>query len=100
MNPGGLSPPKPATPEIQGFADQVKSKLEEATNQTFAKYKAILYRQQVVAGMNYFVKMQCGDEEKDYIHLRIFEALPVYGGQVELSGFQVDKTKDDPIAYF
>ncbi|XP_015686834.1 leukocyte cysteine proteinase inhibitor 1-like, partial [Protobothrops mucrosquamatus] len=56
MNLGGFSPPEPATPEIQGFANQVKPKLEEATNRTFAKYKAILYRQQVVAGMNYFVK--------------------------------------------
>ncbi|XP_029142945.1 leukocyte cysteine proteinase inhibitor 1-like, partial [Protobothrops mucrosquamatus] len=75
----------------------VKPKLEAATNRTFAKYEAILYRQQVMAGMNYFVKMQCGDKEKDYIHLRIFEALPVHGGQVKLSSFQVDKTKDDPI---
>lgn len=45
-------------------------------------------------------QMQCGDREKDYIHLRIFQALPVQGGQVELCSFQLDKTKDDPITYF
>lgn len=44
--------------------------------------------------------MRCGDKENDYIHLRIFEALPVNGGQVELSSYQLGKTKEDPIAYF
>ncbi|XP_034282277.1 leukocyte cysteine proteinase inhibitor 1-like [Pantherophis guttatus] len=100
MNIGGLSPPEPATPEIQGIAQQVKNKLEAAANKRFATYKAILYCAQVVAGMNYFIKMRCGDKEKDYVHLRIFQALPVQGGLVELSSFQLDKTKDDPITYF
>ncbi|XP_058041303.1 leukocyte cysteine proteinase inhibitor 1-like [Ahaetulla prasina] len=100
MNIGGLSPPEPATAEIQGIANQVKDKLEDATNKRFATYEAILYCAQVVAGKNYFIKMRCGDKEKDYVHLRIFQALPVQGGQVELSSFQVDKTKDDPITYF
>uniref|UniRef100_A0A2D4GQ46 Cystatin domain-containing protein n=1 Tax=Micrurus corallinus TaxID=54390 RepID=A0A2D4GQ46_MICCO len=100
MNPGGLSPPEPATPEIQGIANQVKGKLEAATNKSFATYEAILYCAQVVAGTNYFIKMQCGHREKDYVHLRIFQALPVEGGQAELSSFQLDKTKADPITYF
>ncbi|KAM3836452.1 leukocyte cysteine proteinase inhibitor 1-like [Vipera latastei] len=100
MSAGGLSPPEPATPEIQGIANQVKVQLEEETNKSFAIYKAILYSVQVVAGMNYFVKMRCGDKENDYVHLRIFEALPVNGGQIELSSYQLGKTKEDPITYF
>ncbi|XP_032075326.1 leukocyte cysteine proteinase inhibitor 1-like [Thamnophis elegans] len=100
MNVGGLSPPEPATPEIQAIANQVQDKLKEATNKRFATYKAVLYRAQVVAGMNYFIKMRCGDMEKDYVHLRVFQALQGQGGQTELSGFQLDKTKDDPITYF
>lgn len=35
----------------------MKVQLEEATNKRFAIYKAILYSMQVVAGMNYFVKV-------------------------------------------
>ncbi|XP_063160572.1 cystatin-B-like [Candoia aspera] len=100
MNCGGLSTPKPATPEVQGIANQVKGELEKAANKRFFIYRAILFCEQLVAGMNYFVKMQCGDKPKDYVHLRIFEALPVYGGKIELSSFQLDKTKDDPIIYF
>uniref|UniRef100_A0A670YY75 Cystatin n=2 Tax=Pseudonaja textilis TaxID=8673 RepID=A0A670YY75_PSETE len=98
--PGELSPPEPATPEIQGLADQVKGALEEETNRRFATYEAISYRTQVVAGTNYFIKVQCGDWENDYVHLKIFQALPDQGGQAELSGFQLDKTKADPITYF
>lgn len=44
--------------------------------------------------------MQCSDKENDYIHLRIYKALPASGGQVELSSFQEGKTKVDPITYF
>ncbi|KAM6447833.1 cystatin-B-like [Liasis olivaceus] len=100
MSYGRLSTPKPATPEVQGVADQVKEELEKAANKTFSIYRAILFCEQPVAGMNYFVKMQCGDREKDYVHLRIFQALLVYGGKAELSSFQMDKTRDDPILYF
>uniref|UniRef100_A0A8C6Y0T4 Uncharacterized protein n=1 Tax=Naja naja TaxID=35670 RepID=A0A8C6Y0T4_NAJNA len=46
------------------------------------------------------LQVKYGDQEKDYVHLRIFQALPVQGGQVELTHFQLDKTKDDPITYF
>ncbi|XP_070605507.1 leukocyte cysteine proteinase inhibitor 1-like [Erythrolamprus reginae] len=100
MSSGGLSDPEPATSEIQGLADQVKGQLEEATGKNYAIYRAILYRAQVVVGTNYFLKVQFGGKDKDYIHLRIFQALPAQGGRIDLSGFQQDKTLSDPIIYF
>ncbi|XP_054019883.1 cystatin-A-like [Dryobates pubescens] len=56
MMPGGLSDTKPATPEVQHIADQVKPQLEGRVNRTFDLFKAIVYRTQVVAGLNYFIK--------------------------------------------
>uniref|UniRef100_A0A8C5SHK8 Cystatin domain-containing protein n=1 Tax=Laticauda laticaudata TaxID=8630 RepID=A0A8C5SHK8_LATLA len=95
---GGPQKPDQGTPKAR--TPRVKGMLEVATNKRFATYEAILYCAQVVAGTNYFIKVQCGDREKDYVHLRIFQVLPVQGGQVELSSFQLDKTKADPITYF
>ncbi|XP_070607690.1 cystatin-A1-like [Erythrolamprus reginae] len=99
-NLAGLSHAKPATPEIQSYADQVKGQLEDATGKNYATYTAILYRQQPVAGMDYFVKVKCGEENQDYVHMRIFKALPYQGGPIDLSGFQLGKTLSDPITYF
>ncbi|XP_062983446.1 cystatin-B-like [Elgaria multicarinata webbii] len=97
---GGLSEPEPATSEVQSIAEQVKSQLEQKANAVYPTYEAISFREQVVAGTNYFIKVRHGDGERDYAHLRVFQALPCYGGGVELSGYQLGKTKDDPITYF
>lgn len=98
MMTGGLSDPKPATPEIQHLVDQVKPQLESRENKTYGIFTAILYRSQVVAGVNYFVKVQNG--ENDYVHLRIFEALPHENQGPRLTGYQTGKTRDDPLDYF
>ncbi|XP_060622979.2 cystatin-B-like [Anolis sagrei] len=100
MIPGGLSTLKPATSETQAIVDQVKTQLEAKTNQRYTIFEAVCYCSQVVAGTNYFVKVRVGPEERDFVHLRIFKALPVYGGQVELAGFQLGKTREEPINYF
>nr|XP_020647590.1 leukocyte cysteine proteinase inhibitor 1-like [Pogona vitticeps] len=100
MSVGGLTPERKATPEIQAIADQMKSQLEGEVNENFAIFQAICYRSQVVAGANFFIKVQIGHGVTDYVHLRIFQALPVYGGQCKLSGYQMHKTRDDPIIYF
>ncbi|XP_062983836.1 leukocyte cysteine proteinase inhibitor 1-like [Elgaria multicarinata webbii] len=97
---GGLSDPQLATPEVQAITSQVKSQLEGKTDSKYSTFKAMLFCSQVVAGMNYFIKVQMGDGERDYAHLRVFQALPCHGGGVELSGYQLGKTKDDPISYF
>ena len=49
---------------------------------------------QVVAGINYFVKVQVGPEE--FAHLRIYDRF----GDVSLAGIQLGKAKADEIGYF
>ncbi|XP_008841157.1 cystatin-A [Nannospalax galili] len=97
MVPGGLSKAKPATPEIQEMANKVKAQVEEQTNQTYEEYKAVEYKTQVVAGINYFIKMCVAGDQ--YIHLKIFIGL---SGQNDLvfGGCQTNKTKDDELTYF
>ncbi|POI26350.1 hypothetical protein CIB84_009900 [Bambusicola thoracicus] len=98
MMPGGLSDPKPATPEVQHLADQVKPQLERRENETYTMFTAIIYRTQVVAGTNYFVKVQNSGDK--YVHLKIFEPLPQENQDPHLTGYQTGKTRDDPLVYF
>ena len=37
----------------------MKSQLEEKENKKYTTFKAVEYQSQVVAGMNYFIKVQC-----------------------------------------
>ncbi|XP_006039314.2 cystatin-A-like [Alligator sinensis] len=65
MMPGGLSSANPATPEVQKIADQVKPQLERKENKTYPVFIAYKYKTQVVAGMNYFIKVSTRCEMED-----------------------------------
>ncbi|KFP54738.1 Cystatin-A [Cathartes aura] len=98
MMPGGLSETKPATPEVQHIVNQVKPQFESRENKTYGIFEAIVYRSQVVAGINYFIKVQVSDV--DYVHLRVFQSLPQENQGPSLVSFQTGKTRDDPLTYF
>ncbi|NXF36771.1 CYTA protein, partial [Nyctibius bracteatus] len=98
MMPGGLSETKPATPEVQHIVDEVKLQFESRENRTYDIFKAIAYRTQVVAGINYFIKVQVCDDS--YAHLRVFQSLPRDNEGPSLVSFQTGKTRDDPLTYF
>ncbi|XP_015282882.1 PREDICTED: cystatin-A-like [Gekko japonicus] len=98
MMPGGLTAAKPATPEIQQLAEKVKPQLEARENKSYPVFTATEYRSQVVAGTNYFIKMDVGHGE--YVHIRVFQALPCNNGDISLTGYQTGKTASDPLSYF
>ncbi|NXL83374.1 CYTA protein, partial [Alectura lathami] len=98
MMPGGLSETKPATAEVQQIADEVKPQFESKENRACGRFTAIEYRTQVVAGVNYFIKVQVSDDE--YIHLRVFQSLPHENQGPSLVSYQTGKTRDDPLTYF
>ncbi|NXG87462.1 CYTB protein, partial [Stercorarius parasiticus] len=77
---------------------QVKPQLESKENRKYGIFNAIIYRTQVVAGINYFIKVQVSDAE--YVHLRVFQSLPCENQGPRLAGYQTGKTKDDPLTYF
>ncbi|NXL46495.1 CYTB protein, partial [Podilymbus podiceps] len=77
---------------------QVKPQFESSENKTYGIFKAIIYKTQVVAGINYFIKVQVSDAE--YVHLRVFQSLPDKNQDPSLVSFQTGKTRDDPLTYF
>ncbi|XP_003389362.1 PREDICTED: cystatin-B-like [Amphimedon queenslandica] len=86
---------RPADAAIQELADKVKVSVEEKSGRKFTEYRAITYCTQLVAGMNYFIKVCVGTD--DYIMLRIYQNLDE---EVSLTSYQLDKKDNDPIEYF
>jgi len=74
---GGFSTDaKPAEAKHQNMADGVKSAVEAKTNQSFAMFKVISFKSQVVAGTNYLMKIQVSEADEGCIHIKIFQPLP------------------------
>ncbi|XP_056410426.1 cystatin-B-like [Hyla sarda] len=95
---GGLGSVKPATEEVQGICEQVKTEVEEKHGKKYPTFQATEYKTQLVAGMNFFVKVHVGDEE--YLHLRVYKTLPHDGEKLSLTAVQAGKTKADEIVHF
>ncbi|KAK1344285.1 hypothetical protein QTO34_014850 [Cnephaeus nilssonii] len=95
---GGCSAARPATDEIQAIADKVKAQLEEKENKKYPTFKATEYKSQVVAGTNYFIKVQVEDD--DFVHIRVFQSLPHENKPLALHDYQTNKTKQDELTYF
>ncbi|XP_056416924.1 cystatin-A5-like [Hyla sarda] len=95
---GGMGGEKPADPEIQTICDSVKPEFLKKSGVNAAKFEAVKYREQVVAGTNYLVKVWLGGIE--YSHLFIHEPLPQNGERTRLVDYQLKKTQQDAIESF
>ncbi|XP_077340634.1 cystatin-A-like [Lithobates pipiens] len=95
---GGASKPREPTEEDQAILDKVKEQYEKQSGTNPGEFKAVLVSTQVVAGTNYFFKVDTGEDT--YIHVRVFVPLPGSDEGPTLESFQADKTKDDELGYF
>lgn len=93
--PGGLTGARPADEGIQAIADEMRGRVEEKLGRALAEYKAVSYATQVVAGVNYFIKVQVSSTE--CVHIRVYQDLQQHRS---LTAVQDGKTLDDPITYF
>lgn len=92
---GGFGGAKDADAEVQTIADSVKQQTEQKLGKTFAEFKALKYKTQVVAGTNYLIKVQVGADQ--YVHIKVFKALPCNGGELKLSEATGGKTLADAL---
>ncbi|XP_016136124.1 cystatin-B-like [Sinocyclocheilus grahami] len=95
---GGPSQVKQATPEVQKICDEIKHHAEEKAAKKFAVFIAKSFTTQVVAGTNYFIKVNVGGDE--FVHLRVHKSLPHSGEKLQLHSIQTSKTQQDLIEYF
>ena len=77
------------------MALELKAQTEQKLGATFSEFEAVKYKTQVVAGTNYLIKVKVGPEQ--YVHIKVWEKLPCYGGAKELSEAHGGKTLEDAL---
>lgn len=92
---GGWNEQSELSEEQYTLVVSVKESVETQAGQAFEHFAPIKIRQQVVAGMNYWVKVQVGDAT--YIHVKIFRPLPHTGLPAEVKEVHAGKTLEDEI---
>ncbi|XP_062612819.1 cystatin-A3-like [Saccostrea cucullata] len=97
---GGIGGTKLATPEIQQLVDSVRwqilIRLPLGYNRgQYLPLIARAYKEQVVSGKNYFIKIQTGPMR--FIHVRIYRK---WNGLTSVHGVQLQKSLWDPTEYF
>lgn len=92
---GGFSDLHCPSVEVQGICDKVRAEVEGKVGSPFPKYELKAYKQQVVAGMNFNVKILV-DEDK-YLHLKIYRNLQQ---EVSLTHFKHNQTLEDELVFW
>ncbi|XP_003439236.1 cystatin-B-like [Oreochromis niloticus] len=95
---GGWSKTKKADEQTQKICENVKNQVEKEPQKNYAEFHAVEYRSQVVAGINYLIKVHVGGT--NYLHLMVLHELPCNAGQEVVTGVQEHHHKDDPLVPF
>jgi cystatin-A/B len=92
---GGWSSEHPNNEYSQDVADRAKALVEEKLGRTFTEFKVISFKSQIVAGINYLMKIKADHE---YLHVQLFDPLPFTGDPVDICGVVDGKSLDDPLS--
>ena len=92
---GGWNETSELSEEQYDLALSLKGDIEAAVGAAYEHFVPVKIRQQVVAGMNYWVKYQVG--EADYVHAKIFKPLPHTGQPANLVEAHPGKTLEDQL---
>ena len=93
---GGLSEAKTRDDQIDSMTSFVKEQFEN-NNYSTEIFEAHSYKSQVVNGVNYFIKIKT---DKEYVHVRVHQALPHNDSEISYHSQQLDKSKEDEITHF
>ena len=70
---------------------------QAAERQQFDAYDILEFRQQVVAGMVYHMKIRLSASTGECVHVRVFQPLPYTGLGPEIQKWELHATADDPL---
>jgi len=93
---GAYSSTQEVTADIQELAEAVKAEIQsKCNNKTFSTFEVVKFSKQVVAGMNYKLKIKVEDDK--YIHAVVFKGLPHTGGALSVTSVEEGKSLDDAL---
>ncbi|KAK4288118.1 hypothetical protein Pmani_038835 [Petrolisthes manimaculis] len=95
--PGGASPEQPPNDQVQQIINNVREEVEKELGHSVTEFSLISYKTQVVAGTNYFAKVDIGEGEDSMVHIRVYKNL---GGNVSLHSIQYPKSRNHSVEYF
>lgn len=89
---GGLAPGlKQVTPEVIALANKHRADAQAHLGRNFATWQPVAFTTQIVAGQNFFIKVNTGSE---HVHLKIWQQLngeteftEAHGGKNATEGF-------------
>jgi len=84
--------------DVRAIVTGLKADVEAKSGSSFDTFNPVKYATQLVAGTNYFVKVDVGNGA--YIHVRIYKPLPHTGAPPSLHSVQTGKSLADPINHF
>ena len=94
MIDGGYNNAMNASYEVQAIIEQVRREVQAQYGPVGA-YKAISYSRQVVAGLNYKVKVQVSNQK--YIHIKVFVPLKITNNPPSLRQLERGKSLHDSL---
>ncbi|KAM4719085.1 cystatin-A-like [Anableps anableps] len=99
MSFGKWSETRTVNGDVPMLCSWMRNISEGKSQKTFQEFNPVEYRSQVVAGINYLVRVQVG--ENDYIHLQIFQS-PLLGNTITTTfeGVEGDHKREDPLEPF
>lgn len=95
MMAGGFTSAKDVDTELREWANGFKSQAETKAGATFEKFDAVKYTSQVVAGTNYWFKVEVGGDK--YAHVKVFKPLPYTNEPGQVVEVQVGKSLEDAL---
>jgi len=86
------------TDDVRDMVNGLKGEIESKAGATYASFTPVKYATQVVAGTNYFVKVDVGNGS--FVHVRIFKSLPNANQPPSVHSVQTGKTAGDHLDHF
>lgn len=95
MLAGGWKESSGLTEDQHHMINELRHEVQEKAGKEFAHFNPVAIRSQVVAGTNYFVKIQVSDSE--YIHVKIFKPLPHTMERPQVNEVHLEKSQHDEL---